>query len=84
MIGEEHTTSVWVVFYERGASRKNFSHAGGKEYFFDRQPPDLPVSTSTRLAADSLLAVVDGQEQSGAEQLRQLACVHPVGLVAVS
>ncbi len=25
------------MFYERGESRKNFSHAGGKEYFFDRQ-----------------------------------------------
>ncbi len=32
------------MFYERGESRKNFSHAGGKEYFFDRQPHILPVN----------------------------------------
>lgn len=28
-----------VVFYERGESRKNFSHAGGMKGSFDRQPP---------------------------------------------
>jgi len=27
------------VFYERGMSRKNFSHAGGMKGSFDRQPP---------------------------------------------
>jgi hypothetical protein len=27
------------MLYERGESRKNFSHVGGKEYFFDRQSP---------------------------------------------
>jgi hypothetical protein len=31
-----------VVFYERGESRKNFSHAGGMKDSFDRQPPLFP------------------------------------------
>ena len=33
---------VRVVFYESGESRKNFSYAGSKEYFFGRQPPFYP------------------------------------------
>ena len=31
-----------VAFYERGVSRKNFSHAGGMKDSFDRQPPTCP------------------------------------------
>ena len=31
---------IWVLFYERGVSRKNFSHAGGMRAYLDRQPPD--------------------------------------------
>jgi hypothetical protein len=37
-----------LMFYERGESRKNFSHAGGMKDSFGRQPP-LPVSPPTRL-----------------------------------
>ena len=31
-----------VAFYERGESRKNFSQAGSKGYFFGRLPPFYP------------------------------------------
>jgi hypothetical protein len=40
--GFEVVAARRVVFYERGESRENFSHAGSKEYFFDRQPPFYP------------------------------------------
>src|SRR5215213_2601850 len=42
-------SSGWVLFYERGVSRKNFSHAGGMKDSFDRQPPTCPSDRSTRL-----------------------------------
>lgn len=34
-----------VVFYERGKSRKNFSHASGLKGSFDRQPQP-PVNSA--------------------------------------
>jgi hypothetical protein len=37
-----------VAFYERGESRKNFSHAGGMKDSFDRQPPTCPLQFGQR------------------------------------
>ena len=40
-----------VVFYERGVSKKNISHAGGMKDSFERQPP--PSFTATHVKTPS-------------------------------
>src|SRR5215204_1775024 len=42
-----------VAFYERGVSRKNFSHAGGVKGFLRPPALDPPVSVSARLRCPS-------------------------------
>lgn len=48
-----------AVFYERGESRKNFSHAGGMKDSFDRQPPLYP-SARQRGSSRAVVRAVAG------------------------